>query len=59
MQSKKELEQINQTLNWIRNKGHQSFLDTKNENFIKVIHDYCLEQKEFYKWKNALVERLI
>ncbi|QTE21409.1 DEAD/DEAH box helicase [Polaribacter cellanae] len=56
---KKELEQINQTLNLIRNNGRQSFLETKNENFSKVIHDYSEDQKGFYKWKNTLEERLI
>tara|TARA_R110002096_G_scaffold408655_1_gene607859 strand:- start:1211 stop:1351 length:141 start_codon:yes stop_codon:yes gene_type:complete len=46
-------------LNWIRNNGRQSFLETKNENFSKIIHDYSEEQKGFYKWKNALEERLL
>lgn len=55
---KKELEQVNKKLSWIRNNGRQSFLETKNENFSKVIHDYSEDQKGFYKWKNALEERL-
>ncbi|TGV00331.1 hypothetical protein [Flavivirga rizhaonensis] len=50
---------INQKLNWIRNNGRQSFLGTKSENFSKIIHDYNKDQKGFYKWKNALEERLI
>ncbi|MGJ8744299.1 hypothetical protein [Polaribacter sp.] len=58
LQLKEELEHINQKLNWIRNNGRQSFLETKNENFSKVLHDYSEDQKGFYKWKNALEERL-
>ncbi|AXG71978.1 type III restriction enzyme, res subunit [Kordia sp. SMS9] len=56
---KKQLESINKKLNWIRNNGRQSFLETKNDNFSKVIHDYSEDKKGFYKWKNALEERLI
>jgi superfamily II DNA or RNA helicase len=59
LQFKQELELINQKLNWIRNNGRQSFLEAKNENFSKIIHDYNEDQKGFYKWKNALEERLI
>ncbi|WP_241461452.1 DEAD/DEAH box helicase [Aquimarina macrocephali] len=58
-QFKKELELINQKLNWIRNNGRQSFLETKSKNFSKIIHDYSQNKKGFYKWKNALEERLI
>jgi len=54
-----ELERINQKLNWIRNNGRQSFLETKNENFSRIIHDYTEDRKGFYKWKNALEERLL
>lgn len=54
---KEELEQIDQKLNWIRNNGRQLFLETKSENFSKVIHDYG-DKKGFYKWKNALEERI-
>ncbi|WP_211344263.1 DEAD/DEAH box helicase [Flavivirga rizhaonensis] len=58
-QFKKELELINQKLNWIRNNGRQSFLETEKENFSKIIHDYNKDKKGFYKWKNALEERLV
>jgi len=58
VQFKEELVQINQKLNWIRNNGRQSFLETKNENFSKIIHDYSEDLQGFYKWKNALEERL-
>ena len=50
---------LNLKLNWIRNNGRQSFLETKNETFSKIIHDYSEDKKGFYKWKNALEERLI
>ena len=54
-----ELERINRKLNWIRNNGRQSFLETKSENFSRIIHDYSEDKKGFYKWKNALEERLV
>ncbi|OWW24467.1 hypothetical protein B4Q04_14205 [Zobellia sp. OII3] len=54
-----ELEHINRKLNWIRNNGRQSFLETKRENFSRIIHDYSEDKKGFYKWKNALEERLV
>lgn len=57
-QFKNELELINQKVNWIRNNGRQSFLETKSDNFSKIIHDYSEDIKGFYKWKNALEERL-
>lgn len=55
---KEELNQVNKKLNFIRNNGRQSFLETKSENFSKIIHDYNEDQKGFYKWKNTLEERL-
>ena len=58
IQFKEGLGQINQKLNWIRNNGRQSFLETKNENFSKIIHDYSEDLQGFYKWKNALEVRL-
>ena len=58
-QFKNELELINQKMNRIRYNGRQSFLETKSKNFSKIIHDYSEDKKGFYKWKNALEERLI
>ncbi|WP_246067795.1 DEAD/DEAH box helicase [Changchengzhania lutea] len=55
---KKELSQINQKLNLIRISGRQAFLETKNSNFSRIIHDYNNAEKGFYKWKNILEERL-
>lgn len=54
----KELQFINQKLNWIRNNGRLSFLESKRESFSKIIHDYSEDKKGFYRWKNALEERL-
>lgn len=56
---KKALERINKKLNWIRNNGRQAFLETDRENFSRIIHDYSEDRKGFYKWKNALEERLV
>ncbi|MHA7943662.1 DEAD/DEAH box helicase [Formosa sp. 3Alg 14/1] len=54
-----ELERINKNLNWIRNNGRQSFFETERENFSRIIHDYSEDRRGFYKWKNALEERLV
>ncbi len=53
-----ELAKINQLLNQIRNSGRQSILKNNLENFSRIIHDYKDSGKGFYKWKNALEERL-
>jgi hypothetical protein len=55
---KQELTKINQLLNQIRNSGRQSILKNNLENFSRIIHDYKDFEKGFYKWKNALEERL-
>ena len=56
---KMELEEVNCQLNTIRNNGRQLFLEKVSENFSRLIHDYNDDKKGFYKWKNALEERLI
>lgn len=55
---KNGLRQVNRELNHIRIDGRQLYLDKAPENFSKIIHDYNNEQKGFYRWKNALEERL-
>ncbi|WP_298954265.1 DEAD/DEAH box helicase [uncultured Nonlabens sp.] len=55
---KKELKLINEKLNLIRTNGRQAFLETKSENFSKIIHDYNDSRDVLYKWKNALEERM-
>lgn len=56
---KKGLKGVNHHLNMIRNNGRQLFLEKVPENFSRLIHDYNDDKKGFYKWKNALEERLI
>ena len=54
-----KLRSIDQDLNVIRNKGRQTFLKKKPENFSRLIHDYSDERKGFVIWKDHLEERLL
>lgn len=54
-----KLRSIEQDLNVIRNKGRQTFLEKKPENFSRLIHNYSDERKGFVIWKDHLEERLL
>jgi len=53
-----KLKEIDAHLQIIRNQGRQSFLDSKPENFSRILHDYSNAQKGFVLWKDMLEERL-
>ena len=53
------LDQMNQQLMTIKNKGRQYYLENSTKSFSRIIHDYSDNEKRFYKWKNALEERLV
>jgi hypothetical protein len=53
-----ELKEIDAHLQIIRNQGRQAFLDTKPENFSRILHDYSNEQKGFVIWKDLVEQRL-
>lgn len=55
---KDSLKQLNKILDSIKNNGRQNFLKTNPENFSKILHEYNEEEKGFYRWKNALDERI-
>jgi superfamily II DNA or RNA helicase len=57
-QLKSQLKTIDEQLSIIRNKGRQIFLDTKPENFSRILHDYSDIQKGFVIWKDLLEERI-
>jgi superfamily II DNA or RNA helicase len=57
-QLKSQLKTIDEHLSIIRNKGRQTFLDTKPENFSRILHDYSDTQKGFVIWKDLLEERI-
>lgn len=57
-QLKSQLKTIDEHLSIIRNKGRQTFLDTKPENFSKILHDYSDTQKGFVIWRDLLEERI-
>ncbi len=56
---KKTLNQINQDLGLIRNKGRQSFMEKLPANFSRIIHDYSDMRKGLVVWKGQLEERLV
>ena len=47
----REVKEIDQQLNIIRNKGRQVFLETNPENFSRILHDYSDKKKGFIIWK--------
>lgn len=53
-----KLKEIDAHLQIIRNQGRQAFLDSKPENFSRILHDYSNTQKGFVLWKDMLEERL-
>ncbi|MDD4970246.1 MAG: DEAD/DEAH box helicase family protein [Paludibacter sp.] len=57
-QLKQQLKAIDEQLSIIRNKGRQTFLDGKTDNFSKILHDYTEVQKGFVIWKDILEERI-
>ena len=42
----------------IRNEGRQVFLESKPENFSRVLHDYSDTKKGFVIWKDLLEEQI-
>ncbi len=56
---RQKLRSIDQDLNIIRNKGRQTFLEKRPENFSRLIHDYTDERNGFVIWKDHLEERLL
>ena len=54
----RQLKQVDENLNTIRNKGRQEFLQSAPSNFSRVLHDYSDERKGFILWRDLLEERL-
>lgn len=52
------VQRIDEQLTKIRNEGRQRFLETKPEDFSRVVHDYSDGKKGFVVWKGMLEERL-
>ena len=53
-----KVNEIDQQLNVIRNKGRQAFMDTKPNNFSRVPHDYSGGIKGLIIWKDLLEEQI-
>lgn len=56
---KSGIDMVDKALNHIRINGRQSYQENASENFSRILHDYSDEKKGFYKWKNAIEERLL
>lgn len=52
------IRQIDNELNTIRDSGRNAYLETKPQNFSRLIHDYSDNDKGFIIWKVQLEERL-
>lgn len=57
-QLRSQLKTIDEHLSIIRNNGRQTFLDTKPENFSRILHDYSDSIKGFVIWKDLLEEKI-
>lgn len=55
----KNIRQIDNALNFIREKGRQAYLDSEPQNFSRILHDYSEGKKGFIMWKSSLEERLV
>ncbi len=55
---KKKLEEIDEQLGVIRNKGRQVFLEKQPVNFSRIIHEYSNETMGFIIWKDLLEEQM-
>ena len=56
---KSKLNEIDEHLGIIRNKGRQVFLTNQPQNFSRIIHDYSDMKKGFIMWKFLLEERIV
>ena len=54
-----KVKEIDQQLNFIRNKGRQAFLESNPDNFSRILHDYSDRKKGFVIWKNLLEEQIV
>ncbi len=55
----KEVKQIENQLNIIKEKGRQAFLENSPENFTRILHDYSEKNKGFIIWKSILEEGIV
>lgn len=55
---KNHLKIIDSDIGKIRMSGRQSYIESKPDNFSRIVHDYSNELKGFVTWKALLEERL-
>lgn len=51
-----EVKNIENQLSIIREKGRQTFLENRPDNFTRIIHDYSDNKKGFIIWKSTIEE---
>lgn len=56
---KYKLEEIDLSINVIRNEGRQIFLESQPQNFTRILHDYSDDRKGYVIWKDLLEEILM
>lgn len=56
---KSKMQEVDEHLGIIRNKGRQVFLANQPQNFSRILHDYSDIKKGFIIWKDLLEERIV
>ena len=55
---KVKLNEIDEQLGIIKNKGRQVFLENQPDNFSRILHNYSDSLKGFIVWKDLLIEQI-
>ena len=53
------IRQIDSAITQLRSEGRQAYLDSKPENFSRILHDYSDPKKGFVLWKGQFDEKTI
>ena len=53
------IRQIDSAITQLRSEGRQAYLDSKPENFSRILHDYSDPKKGFVSWKGQFEEKTI
>jgi hypothetical protein len=53
------LKKVDKDLNLIRAKGRQAFVESRPENFSKILHDYTDQRRGLIIWKDQMESRLV
>ena len=53
------IREIDSAITQLRSEGRQAYLDSKPENFYRILHDYSNLKKGFVSWKGQFEEKTI